>query len=282
MSSAEIKIPNPIDSTYLKVRSRLGAFGSKRELSKVRNSFLFVGYPHSGHSLVGAFIDAHPQACCSHELDALYYFEKGYSTEQIFWLIKRKSIAFRSDGNTWNQHNYQFHSGQQGSFHNLISYGDKKGGRSNRRIIQDPDILTAYRDSLPFLLKLIHVYRHPLDQLDRRLKHRVSRTGETEERAINRILQLQEEAMRNVSLLESKFDLLHVSLEQLLMEPKKEGAKIFEFLHLHAFEPLLQELEKKLDTKHLDTGRNREWETPIMSTVEEWTTRFPFLSVYSK
>jgi len=41
------------------------------DFSKLRNFVLFVGYPRSGHSLVGSLIDAHPHAIIAHEVKTL-------------------------------------------------------------------------------------------------------------------------------------------------------------------------------------------------------------------
>jgi len=43
------------------------------DFSKLRNFVLFVGYPRSGHSLVGSLIDAHPHAIIAHEVKILAY-----------------------------------------------------------------------------------------------------------------------------------------------------------------------------------------------------------------
>jgi hypothetical protein len=36
-----------------------------------------VGYPRSGHSLVGSLINAHPEALIAHELDAIALIDAG-------------------------------------------------------------------------------------------------------------------------------------------------------------------------------------------------------------
>ena len=38
---------------------------------------MFVGYPRSGHSLVGTLLDAHPDIVIAHELDALRHIRAG-------------------------------------------------------------------------------------------------------------------------------------------------------------------------------------------------------------
>ena len=60
-----------------------------RHARKLRDDFagigsflMFVGHPRSGHSLVGALIDAHPNAVVAHELDALKYVEAGFGRDR--------------------------------------------------------------------------------------------------------------------------------------------------------------------------------------------------------
>lgn len=43
-------------------------FNACREL---RTFLFFIGYPRSGHSLIGSIIDAHPQAIVAHEYDVI-------------------------------------------------------------------------------------------------------------------------------------------------------------------------------------------------------------------
>ena len=44
---------------------------SREVYDKIRTFVLFIGYPRSGHSLVGSLIDAHPHAVVSHEVDII-------------------------------------------------------------------------------------------------------------------------------------------------------------------------------------------------------------------
>jgi hypothetical protein len=38
------------------------------DFSNVRTFILFVGYPRSGHSLIGSIMDAHPNVIIAHEV----------------------------------------------------------------------------------------------------------------------------------------------------------------------------------------------------------------------
>ena len=39
---------------------------------------MFIGYPRSGHSLIGSLLDVHPNAIVAHELDALKFVGAGF------------------------------------------------------------------------------------------------------------------------------------------------------------------------------------------------------------
>lgn len=42
------------------------------DLSKIHTFVLFVGYPRSGHSLIGSIMDAHPNVIIAHEVKQLH------------------------------------------------------------------------------------------------------------------------------------------------------------------------------------------------------------------
>ena len=47
---------------------------------------LFIGHGRSGHSIIGAMLDAHPEVILSDELDAMKYLRLGFSRDQVFHL----------------------------------------------------------------------------------------------------------------------------------------------------------------------------------------------------
>ncbi|MDP9138749.1 MAG: hypothetical protein M3N38_11330, partial [Pseudomonadota bacterium] len=46
----------------------------------------FIGYPRSGHSIMGSLLDAHPNIIIAHELDALRFLKAGFSERQLYFL----------------------------------------------------------------------------------------------------------------------------------------------------------------------------------------------------
>ena len=73
------------------VASALGSLVNRRLFARVESLCLFIGYPRSGHSLIGALLDAHPNAIIADELDALKYVHAGFRRNQLFYLLLRGS-----------------------------------------------------------------------------------------------------------------------------------------------------------------------------------------------
>src|SRR6056297_1246638 len=61
----------------LATKGVVGAMQDCRQLGAVEAFVQFVGFPRSGHSLIGSVLDAHPHAIISHELDTMGLIKKG-------------------------------------------------------------------------------------------------------------------------------------------------------------------------------------------------------------
>ena len=98
---------------------------------------MFIGYPRSGHSIVGALIDAHPDAVVSHELDVLKFIRAGFSKRQIFTMILRTSEGYARRGRVARDYTYRVPNQWHGRFRNLRVIGDKKGPGSMNKLRDD-------------------------------------------------------------------------------------------------------------------------------------------------
>ena len=59
----------------------------KDVFESVEKYCMFVGYPRSGHSLVGSLLDAHPNMIIANELNALDLFQKGVNQRTIYYYL---------------------------------------------------------------------------------------------------------------------------------------------------------------------------------------------------
>ncbi len=83
------------------VPATLGGLRHAKTFDTVERFCLFIGYPRSGHSLVGSLLDAHPNVVLAHELDALRYVAAGYRRKQLYWMILRRDAEFTRSGRRW-------------------------------------------------------------------------------------------------------------------------------------------------------------------------------------
>ena len=95
----------------------------------VRSFCLFVGYPRSGHSLIGALLNAHPNCMIAMEWGMFFYLRFGFKRWQILYSLVRNARQFtRKYEDTWTGYSYRVPGSSQGTYHQLQVVGDKFGG----------------------------------------------------------------------------------------------------------------------------------------------------------
>lgn len=125
----------------------------------------FVGYPRSGHSLLGALVTAHPDAMVSHELDALKYVRVGCSRRQLFQLIRARDLWFAAQEAQWNGYKYAVPGQWQGRIRTLQVIGDKKGGLTAERLSRYPWLLDKLEKTVGYPSYYVHIVRNPYDNI---------------------------------------------------------------------------------------------------------------------
>lgn len=135
----------------------------KDDFGDVEQVCIFVGYPRSGHSLLGSLVDAHRHAVIAHELDLLYFLEQGFGRDQLYALLAENSRRFTSSGREWSGYRYEVPDAHQGRWESVRLIGDKKGGRTTHRLDADPSLLDRLCEVAGVPVKLLHVMRNPFD-----------------------------------------------------------------------------------------------------------------------
>ena len=153
--------------SYAFLSSLLGVIRDRKHFNEVKNFVLFLGYPRSGHSLVGSIIDAHPNAVVANELDALNLIEYNYSKLQLYYLSRDNTIKLGNVGRNNSGYDYSISNEWQGRHKAIHVIGDKKGGRSSQRLaaLQSFALLEKTKEVTQRPLKIIHVVRNPFDNI---------------------------------------------------------------------------------------------------------------------
>ena len=137
----------------------------RQDFEGVQAFCLFLGYPRSGHSLVGSLMDAHPDMIFAHEANALKAIRYGFSRNQLFHWLWRKSRHFTEKGRSYTGYSYDVAGQWQGRYRNLKIIGDKYGNFTVEILVRQPGLLDKARDRVGVPIRFVHVIRNPFDNI---------------------------------------------------------------------------------------------------------------------
>ena len=147
------------------VRSAILAAGARNRFDEVQFFCMFIGYPRSGHTLVGSLLDAHRHIVTGLELDALRYVKHGFSRKQLYSLLADNSEWHATQGRQWTGYSYEVPNQWQGRVESIKVIGDKRGGDSSRRLAIDFSLFDRLRRKVGVPVKVVHVVRNPYDNM---------------------------------------------------------------------------------------------------------------------
>ena len=232
------KIQQGLFRKKIRYSARLSASRHKDALKAVEKYVVFLGYPRSGHSLVGSLMDAHPDMVIAHELNALKYLEEGYRQEELFGLILHNTEAYAKNDRKWETFTYGVEGQWQGRYRSLKVIGDKKGGRTTFSLMGNPDRLQLMRNVIQLPIFYIHITRNPFDNIARMFlkdRERFARVFPAESlqdmaNVYFRYSDTIQEACRSIE----PGQLLEMQHEEFTSDPRNSVSKLCGFLGLEA------------------------------------------------
>jgi len=241
---------------------------------RVERFCLFVGHPRSGHSIVGALLNAHKDAVISHELLVPPLFLSGCSRNDIYSQILARANWFNMRGNAAN-YKYDVPGQWQGRFESLRVIGDKRGGAVSLCLIEHPDFLRRVRATTGVPLRLVHVVRNPYDNIAAiSIWHRMS---------------LQQSAdyyfrhCTGISMLESVADqeeIMSIHHEDMVDTPRKILTALCAYLGLDVYPGYIDNCCAVLFDKPTFTRRKVSWDSKLINDVAKRASTLPFLQHY--
>ena len=244
------------------------------ELAGVETFLLFVGYPRSGHSIVGACVNAHRDAVVSHELGAQRLVVEGCSREALYSRILARAAWFNLRGNRTN-YEYAVPGQWQGRFETLRVIGDKRGGAVTRCIAEHPDFLDRVRSLVGVPLRLLHVVRNPFDNIAAiSIWHGLSLDA-----AADYYFQHCDTTAK-LDVLCEPGEVLTVRHEDLIGEPERVLENVCGFLGLERYPGYVEDCAAVVFGSPTYTHRRVEWPDALVLEVERRIERSPALRDY--
>jgi hypothetical protein len=265
-------------------RSRLPSLylSSRRQGARQRDQFdqverfcMFLGYPRSGHSLVGSLLDAHPDVVIAHELDALRLLRLGFGRDQVYAMILANERSFTAAGRRWTGSDYTVPGAWQGRFRALRVIGDKKGGQSTRRLRDRPALLDRMRRTVGVPLRAVHVIRCPFDNIASMQLRRPAALEEVAEEYFG--------LCDTMAALRRRFDpdeLAEVRYEDLVADPPSALRSLAGFLGVDHDQAWVAAATSVVDDRPSRARTRVAWTPPLVADVERRIGRYDFLAGY--
>jgi hypothetical protein len=263
-----------VAARYIESWARSNAY--KQKAKDVRTFCLFIGYPRSGHSLVGSLLDAHPNSIIANELDVLRFVSAGFDRDQLFYLLLRNSELYSQKGRTQTGYQYDVPNQWQGRIDRLLVLGDKKGGMTTQRLSKNPLLIDKMRTMLGVPIKFIHVVRNPFDNI-------TTMAFRTNSTILRETMHYFELCLKNTLILEiaEPQNVLNIRHEDLIAAPEATLARMVSFLDLEAEANFFKDCAGILYGSPHKSRDKHQWSPKEKDLVLSQSIKFPFLADYT-
>jgi sulfotransferase family protein len=265
------------ESTYELLLDALTAYVRRRyrdDFTRIERFCLFVGYPRSGHSIVGAMVNAHRDAVISHELNVSPLILDGCTREELYARIVARARWFNMRGNMAN-YPYGIPNQWQGRCAALRVIGDKRGGTVAQAIAEHPDLLDRVQSLVGDPLRLIHVVRNPFDNIAAiSIWHALS---------LEESVEFYFSHCETTSRLDDLRDptrAITLRHEEMIRDPRAALTELCSFLGLELYPGYLDDCCSVVFATPSYTRRKVAWPPGLVREVERRARAFPFLDGY--
>lgn len=264
----------PRKKNRLYVQSLLGGIAYDRSFRDLETFCLFIGYPRSGHTLIGSLLDAHPDAVIADELDVLRFIQAGFSKNQVHYLLLRNSRKAAAGGRERTGYDYRVPGQWQGRYKKLRVIGDKMGGATALRLKFTPALMTDLPGLLNLRVKFIHVVRNPYDVIS--TLHMRQRTS-LRQAVDNFFERCEAVAFVKDHAPNDVFDLRH---ESFIADPKAGLGNLCTFVGLNGEDDYYDACAAIVFRSPHESRRDIVWPPGLIEAIAEKSSSFRFLDGY--
>jgi hypothetical protein len=240
---------------------------------------LFVGHPRSGHTLISALLDAHPDVVIGNEVHVLKHIGQGMRRTMLFHQLIDSAEQFAQQGAVWQGYSYAVPDQWQGRSRTLRVLGDKHAPATIRYYGAQPEILVRLRQMLgPHLkLRFIHTIRNPFDNIATiwRRQSVYSLTQCADEffgRCASTVW------LNNNLAPEERLD---IQLENFIATPQDCLTEMCRFVGVEASEPYLRACAGIVFDSPKQSRHDAPWTPDLIESVRQRISGYDFLSAYT-
>lgn len=256
---------------------------NKTHFASLKYFCVFIGYPRSGHSIIGSIIDAHPNACISHEYHALANYTNFNTKEDFFYELLKTAEQQANSGRQSYGYEYLFEGLSQGTIEQLQVIGDKRGSGTTHYLINDLNSIDIFQQFVELPLKIIHVTRNPYDIITTKASyHQSKKVTITKEAIQTSIRVLEKEALLNQQLIDSKkHEILSFAHESLILNPIDTIQNLFNYLELPIDQKFIAKIVAKIFANSNKSRNSYAWNSAEIEQVKNQILSIPIFSEYN-
>jgi hypothetical protein len=242
---------------------------------------IFVGHVKCGGTLIGALLDAHPDAVLADEMDVLRYLSAGFRREQIFDLLlkgsRREARKARVTARRLVPYSLAVPRQWQGRYEVLRVIGESRAGPTTRRLGREPWLLPRLYERMNGVRpRFVHVVRDPFDPIAAMIvrgKRSFTDASSDYSRQCRTLLELRERI--------DPEDLLTVRYEDFVRGPQEGLRSVCGFLGLEASDDYLEACASIVDPAFRPERHLVEWRPEQIEAVRTMIEQTPFLDRYA-
>lgn len=271
----------------------------------VEKFVIFIGYPRSGHSIIGSYMDSHPNMIIAHEYPLFEkLFRNRLSKNMIFNALYKKSYdelisGWRGETNVQNKgYSLAVDGLWQAMFDELKVIGNKHGGTTVQQYRKHPE---AFLSTIEYLkttvnvsIHAMHVARNPFDMIATQTLYVDTgiegvRTNASEENKFTNTKLLTDVAMDMVRRVNAATKLiqmldlptLEVHIEDLVHDPILIMKSICDFVGVDCPEYFLKACKEKTFSSFAKSRNKVVWPQSLIDLVQKRIENIALFQQYS-
>jgi hypothetical protein len=250
------------------------------DVSSLQRFVLFVGQPRSGHSVVGALLNASRYALIAHNLDILELVKNDADRTSLFNEIQRQESWFSERNRFLGGYSYQIAGTSVECDSSLQVIGAKKAGAASRHLLQAPDLLTKLRDNLYLPLTCIHHIRNPWDNISSIYTARLMNINRTLQESIDFYFTNVEGAALAANLPACSASFFRTFHEELIADPLSFIRDLYADIGLPCDPSLFSQCAKFVHAVPRATRFSAPWTPDLIQQVRNRMAPYEFLHRY--
>jgi len=317
-SESKIEVRGSSDSVRRNTKLTHGSLPllPQSQIDEVDKFLFFIGYPRSGHSIVGACLDAHPDVIVAHEYNLFpkmlpstgsgkKLHDQLLNKTFLYNTLYQNSVKASRDG--WRSSKrdgkgYTLHFGSakswQGKIRTLKVIGDKSGGVTARAIRDSPEqfdkVFQELKQTVRVPFKVIHVVRNPYDMVATRLLYRLSTKkgrkanfSASHKVSDHKTVFSAIKGMRSEASAVNKFIKQYPSITfemhnvDYIYKTRLTLLEMCSFLELECSDEFIQMCQDKAAKRPSNTREVVNWDSQLRNSMLKLTSDFTFFQRYS-